>query len=194
MTDPKKNIIVFCEDEKPIYDAYLSISRQLGLKTPFCPTKPESIAGASIEDGQVFLFNTYKDAHDGLDALAKRHDCRVVLLVMDQVLDPRAKNYLSHGGHFGSALIERHSKGLREDKTAVALRTAEEGDILHVLEELGAKVNLEYLLKRVDPDYKRLIKFMLPHVARATGTNMDELNKRADLIAFTDHPIPPFTA
>lgn len=183
MHDPKKNIIVFCEDEPEIYNAYLTITRKLGLKTPFAPTDPATIADQTLEDGQVFLFKNYIDAERGIDALSKRKDCRVVAMVVDQVLDPATQSYLSMTGHFGSALIHRYKTTLEADKTQVALRTAEEGDILHVLEEMQtAKFSFRYLLKRMDPDCKQLIKFLIPCISRATGKPVDELNAMAETI------------
>lgn len=184
MPDPKKNVIVICEDEPEIYNAYLTIMRKLGLKTPHAPTDPSTVADAKFVDGKVFMFKNYDDAEQGLAALAKRPDARVTLMIMDQVLDPGAKSYISHTGKFGTALIERHAKGLEKDQTYVLLRTAEEGDVVHAqIEECaGYEFFFQYILKRMDPDYSKLINTMIPSISRSTGIALDDLRQRAEHI------------
>lgn len=183
MPDSKRNVIVFCEDEENCYSDYLKIARQLGLKAPYAPTDPKTLTDIGLEDGQVFLFKNYRDADEGLKTLMQRNDCRITMLIMDQVLDPHVQTYVSQHGRFGSALIEKYHVWLQRHKTKTVLRTAEEGDITHIFEGLQNYLpDLSYVLKRTDSQYKTLIAHMIPQIARATGMTLAELQAREKTI------------
>jgi hypothetical protein len=190
MPDTKKNVFVFCEDEEPIYSVYLKIARQLGLKTGRAPTDPNTLDKMPLEDGQVFLFKDFLDSDKGISTLLHRSDCRIVMLVTDQVLDPKTPTYVAQRGRFGSALVETYHRELSQAKTKIVLRTAEDGDITHVFEGLGSYFpDLTYILKKADPNYKNLIDEMLPQIARATGVPFDTVKTKASCIEASQHGV-----
>ncbi len=170
----KKAVVVIAEDEEPILNAYEQFARHAGFNVRrFSKDTPFDIKNVGNND--ALIFPSFKMADTALGQLGRSHEHLIAALISDQVLEPGAQDYFSHGGPFGTTLMTKHAETLKKHRSTIGLRTAENGSITPLFESVFEEgLDLKYIHKGTDTKYSGFIDLLAQGRARTGGIRPDE--------------------